>query len=209
MIESNKTILDALRSVALSSPNEKISLDAFSKGLGRRSYGLLLLVLDLPNLIPLPLPLLSIIFGIPLALVGLQLALGIERPWIPRFLRERGISKNEIIHFCDKIDDHYGWVHRLVHPRWFVLTRGLFVRLIGLAIFLLASIMALPIPFGNLVLAIPVGLLAIGLIERDGIFVCVGFLLGFCGLLFNLFIGSSIIWSALLVLEHAVIDFFV
>jgi len=208
-VERPKSILDSLRTIALSSPDEKIRLDAFSKGLGRRSYGLLLLVLDLPNLIPLPLPLLSIIFGIPLALVGLQLALGIERPWTPQFLRERGIGEKEIIHFCDKFDEHYGWFHRLVHPRWFVFTRGFFVRLIGLAIFLLASIMALPIPFGNLVLAIPVGLLAIGLIERDGIFVCVGFLLGFCGLLLNLFVGSSIIWGAMVAIEHAITNLFV
>jgi hypothetical protein len=133
-VGAKETVFDALRSVAVSSVEEKISLSSFSKGLGRRSYGVLLLLLDLPNLIPLPLPLLSFIFGLPLALVGLQLALGIERPWIPRFLHERGIGKKEMILFCDKFDEHYGWVHRLIHPRWFFFARGYAVRLIGFAV---------------------------------------------------------------------------
>jgi len=200
--EKPKSVLDALRDVAHAAPEEKISIDAFSKGLGRRSYGLLLLTLNLPNLIPLPLPLLSIIFGFPLALVGLQLALGLERPWVPGFLRRRGIKKREMLHFCDQVDKRYGWLHRLIHPRIPVLTRGPAVRLIGLAIFVLASVMALPIPLGNLVLAIPIAILALGLIERDGAFVIGGLILGSGGLIFNLFVGSSILYGMLFALEH-------
>lgn len=200
--EKPKSVLDALRDIAHATPEEKISIDAFSKGLGRRSYGLLLLTLNLPNLIPLPLPLLSIIFGFPLALVGLQLALGLERPWVPGFLRRRGIKKSEILHFCDQADKRYGWFHRLIHPRLPFLTRGAAVRLIGLAIFALASVMALPIPLGNLVLAIPIALLALGLIERDGAFVIVGLVLGCGGIIFNLFVGSSILYAMLFALEH-------
>ena len=200
--EKPKSVLDALRDVAHAAPEEKISIDAFSKGLGRRSYGLLLLTLNLPNLIPLPLPLLSIIFGFPLALVGLQLALGLERPWVPGFLRRRWIKKKEMLHFCDQADKRYGWFHRLIHPRIPVLTRGPAVRLIGLAIFVLASVMALPIPLGNLVLAIPIALLALGLIERDGAFVIAGLILGCGGMIFNLFVGSSILYAMLFTLEH-------
>jgi len=200
--EKPKSVLDALRDVAHAAPEEKISIDAFSKGLGRRSYGLLLLTLNLPNLIPLPLPLLSIIFGFPLALVGLQLALGLERPWVPGFLRRRGIKKKEMLHFCDQVDKRYGWFHRLFHPRLPVLTRGVGVRFIGLAIFVFASVMALPIPLGNLVLAIPIAILALGLIERDGAFVIGGLILGCGGLIFNLFVGSSILYAMLFTLEH-------
>ncbi|MDX9690173.1 MAG: hypothetical protein EOM37_08430 [Proteobacteria bacterium] len=129
--EKPKSVLDALRDIAHATTGERISIDAFSRGLGRRSYGLLLLTLNLLNLIPLPLPLLSIIFGFPLALVGLQLALGLERPWVPSFLRRRGIKKIEMLHFCDQVDKSYSWVHRLIHPRLPVVTRGAAVRLIG------------------------------------------------------------------------------
>jgi hypothetical protein len=50
--------------------------------------------------------------------------------------------------------------------------------------------------------------LALGLIERDGLFVCAGAVLGFCGLAFNLFVGSSIIRGAILVFERAVMSWF-
>lgn len=200
--EKPKTVLDALRDISHAAPEGKISLDAFSKGLGRRSYGLLPLTLCLPNLIPLPLPLLSIIFGFPLALAGLQLALGLERPWIPDFLRRRGINKKEMLYFCDQMEKRYGWLHRLIHPRLPALTRGVAVRLMGLTIFILASVMALPIPLGNLVLAIPIAILALGLIERDGAFVIGGLLLGCAGLIFNLFVGYSILLGMFLTIEH-------
>ncbi len=190
-----KTALDTLREIAQEAPNEKISVSAFSRGLGRRGYGLLMVALNLPNLIPLPLPLLSIIFGLPLAVVAIQMALGFERPWIPAFLRERGIGKREMLYFCDQVDKRYGKFHKLIHPRLPVLTRKRGARLIGLAIAALATVMVLPIPFGNLVLAVPIAVLSLGLIERDGLFVLAGFFLGLCGLCFNLFVGSSILYS--------------
>ena len=191
-----------MRDIANSASGHIVSIDAFSEGLGRRGYGLLLMMLNLPNLIPLPLPLLSIIFGFPLALIALQLALGMDHPWLPAFLRTRGIRKEEIIYFCDQVDQRYGWFHRLIHPRWLALTRGHIIRVIGFAIFVFATVMVLPIPFGNLVLAIPIATLSLGLIERDGMFVVVGLALGVCGLVFNLLVGSSILYGMLLALEH-------
>lgn len=200
--EKPQSVLDALRDVAHSAPAEKISIDAFSKGLGHRSYGILLLTLTLPNLIPLPLPLLSVIFGLPLSLVGLQLALGFERPWIPSFLRRRGIKKKELLYFCDQVDKRYGWIHSLIQPRLSAMTRGASVRLIGLAICIFAATMALPIPLGNLVLALPIAILSLGLIERDGALVIGGLFLGCCGLAFNVFVGSSIILAMVIAIQH-------
>lgn len=197
-----KSVLDTIRDIARESADEKVSIDAFSKGLGYRGYGLLLVTMNLPNLIPLPLPLLSIIFGLPLAAVALQMALGLERPWIPSFLRTRGIGKQEILHFCDQVDTRYGWFHRLIRPRLPLLTCGTGVRIIGLAIAILAAVMVLPIPFGNLVLAIPIALLALGLIERDGFFVIAGFVLGTGGLFFNLLVASTLLYGMMQALEH-------
>lgn len=198
----NHTLLSALKEIATNSPTEKISLDTFSAGLGLQSYGALLLTLNIPNLIPIPLPFLSVIFGIPLALVGLQIAAGIARPWIPAFLRKRGIRKSEIINMCDKVEKQYGWFQRLVHARLPFLTQPFAVRLIGLVIFILAGTMVLPIPFGNLVLAIPIAVLAVGLFSQDGLIILLGLLLGLFGLTFNLFIGSSILLSIWYTLTH-------
>lgn len=200
-----KSVIDTLRDIANATteePEEKISIIAFSKGLGRRSYGILLLTFNLPNLIPLPLPLLSIFFGVPLAVISLQLVVGFERPWLPKFLSQRGITKTEMLYFCDQADMRYGWVHQLIHPRLPMLTHGITLRLIGLVIFILASAMVLPIPLGNLVLAIPIAILALGLIERDGVFIICGIILGCIGLFFNLFIGYSIFFGLLFAYGH-------
>ncbi len=52
---------------------------------------------------------------------------------------------------------------------------------------------ALNIPFRNLVPTIAVGLFDMWLIERDGVFVGIGCILGVCGLRFNLFVGASVV----------------
>jgi hypothetical protein len=76
------------------------------------------------------------------------------------------------------------------------------VRLIGAAIFTMAFVMVLPIPLGNLVLAIPIALLALALVEKDGVFVIAGFVMGALGLLFNLVIGVSVLMGIFIAIGH-------
>lgn len=188
-------VLDTLRAIAQRVEGEHVSIEAFSSGLGRRGYGLLLFALNLPNLIPLPLPVISMLLGLPLAFVGLQLLLGAPRPWLPKVILEKGVHKADLLHFCDRVEERYGWVHRLVKPRMPQLVSSVFVRLIGAAVFTMAFVMVLPIPLGNLVLAIPIALLSLALIEKDGAFVIAGFVMGALGLLFNFLIGVALLMA--------------
>jgi hypothetical protein len=48
-------------------------------------------------------------------------------------------------------------------------------RLIGLACTLLALVLILPIPFGNMLPALSVGVLAFSLIQRDGFLALIGY----------------------------------
>lgn len=195
-------ILDTLRAIAKGVDGDHVSIESFSTGLGRRGYGLLLFALNLPNLIPLPLPIISMILGLPLAFVGLLLMLGIPRPWLPKALLRRGVKKSDMLRFCDRVEERFGWVHKLVRPRLTYLLSPGFVRLIGAAIFGMAFVMVLPIPLGNLVLAIPIALLALGLVEKDGVFIIAGLVMGALGILFNFIIGLSVLMGIFMAIGH-------
>jgi hypothetical protein len=197
-------VLFRIREIAAATERDTVKIDDFSTGLGRRGYGMIIFLLNLPNLIPFPLPLLSIILGIPLALVGLQLAIGFKQPWLPGIIRKQGFKKKDILFFCDDAERRYGKYLKLFRPRLPFLTRGLMTRILGLAVAILALVMALPIPLGNLVLAVPIALLALGLAQRDGYFVIAGFGVGILGLTFNLIIGSSIIYAGILAIKHLI-----
>ena len=51
-------------------------------------------------------------------------------------------------------------------------------RFLGIAFVILATVMSLPIPFGNFPPGLAMALMAIGLIERDGLIIILGLAIG-------------------------------
>ncbi len=181
-----KSIVKLLDDLLQDTQGEYITIGQLIDTLGTRGYGLLILILDLPNLIPLPLPGLSTIFGVPMALIGLQMLLGIRRPWVPKKIGERKIARDNFIKMFAKARPILEKIERVLRPRLAFLSGNWTRHAIGLAILIMAGVMALPIPLGNFVLAVPIGLIALGMIERDGLFVIAGLFGGAFALGFNL-----------------------
>ncbi|TAH37794.1 MAG: exopolysaccharide biosynthesis protein [Alphaproteobacteria bacterium] len=180
-----KSVSTLLENFGASHQESKVTIGHLVDALGSRGYGLLILVLDLPNLIPLPLPGLSTIFGVPMALISLQLLLGLKRPWLPKSVMERGIDKENFQKLFSKARPIIEKVERILRPRLMGLTHPYMKPAVGLAILVMAATMSLPIPLGNLVLAIPIALIALGMIEKDGLFVLLGMIVGAMALAFN------------------------
>src|SRR5262245_54418873 len=77
-----------LRDFVTSHPEPRISLGALRDALGDRGFGVLLFIFALPNLVPVNIPLLSAVLGLPLVLLAAQLTYGRHKPWFPRWLTE-------------------------------------------------------------------------------------------------------------------------
>ncbi len=180
-----KSVSQLLGDFSKSHQEAKVTIGHLVQTLGSRGYGLLILVLDLPNLIPLPLPGLSTIFGVPLALISLQMLLGFNRPWLPKRILESGIDKDNFHKLFTKAQPAMQKVERVLQPRLMAFTHPWMKPVLGLAIMIMAATMSLPIPLGNLILAVPIALIALGMIEKDGLFVLLGLILGAVALAFN------------------------
>jgi hypothetical protein len=108
-----------------------------------RAFGLLILVLAIPCLVP-GLPGAQLI-AIPIFLLSAQLMLGRSEPWLPRGVLERRIGKTWLERMADFAGKRMGWIERLSRPRLHVFAAGFGERFAGLWMMLAAVTVMLPL----------------------------------------------------------------
>lgn len=181
---------------------ERVRLRDIVDVLEDRAYGLLLLLLAAPNILPNPIPGVSGILGVPLVLVAAQLALGRPHPWFPRVLAERSLDAAHFRTMADKIAPWLRRMERLTRPRLRWLCRPPFERALALFCLVLAVVLALPIPLGNILPALAVTLIALGMIEHDGVAIAAGLLLGVVAAAIVSTVVVGMVGGAVLVIER-------
>lgn len=155
-----------------------LTLETLLEGFERRAFGMLLLLACLPTLVPG----VAAVSGPIVALAGLQLLLGLKRPWLPRWARERQMERASLKRVLRLLERWLHKLERLCKPRWHALWRQGALRLVGFLLLILGLALALPIPFTNYVIAAPIVVLAFGLTETDGLVLLIGSLLGLIAL---------------------------
>jgi hypothetical protein len=141
--------------------------------LDERAFGLLILLFAIPCLVP-GLPGAQLI-AIPIFLLGLQMAAGKSEVWLPKAALNAKVKRSWIDSIADFVDKRLRWTERLSKPRLTSLASGWSERLIGFVIALAAITIMLPIT--NTIPSLAITLVAVGLLQRDGLFTLAG-----CGL---------------------------
>ncbi len=159
----------------------KISFQEISNAVGERAFGALLVLFALPNLIPIPG--ISTIFGILIGVVAIQLVVGSSAVWLPRQLRDRTVSRDALAQTVERARPRMERLEKVLRPRLTFLSVGFGERMIGIACIAMALILMLPLVLNNLFPALAVVAFALGLIERDGVAIIVGYFLGFLAVL--------------------------
>jgi len=133
-------------------------------------------VLALPMVLPIPAPSVSVLFGVPLMIVSVQLMMGYRRAWLPATTARRSIARSDYAAIVDRMLPVMQRFERVVRPRAFWLVNDWTKVPIGLICFLLATIITLPIPLGHIAPGTAICMLALGLMERDGVLAGLGLL---------------------------------
>lgn len=158
---------------------DTITIKEIISPLGERAFGILILLFCVPNCLPTPNFIgLSALTGIPVIILGLQMIIGSPYLWLPAKLAEKQFSGRRFAVILERAIPYILKIEVLLHPRLQVMSTEAMKRLLGVMFTLLATIMVLPIPFGNLLPGLAMALMAIGLIERDGITILLGLLIG-------------------------------
>ena len=166
------TLLSMLQALAQDASRERISIGDLLAALGDRALAALLFVFAVPNVLPVP-PGTSTILGAPLVFLAAQLAFGLQ-PWLPRVIADRTMSRDDFAALVRRISPWLTRAERLLRPRAVVLVLPPMEYLVGLVCLLLAVVLVLPIPLGNMLPALAISLLALGILERDGLWILAG-----------------------------------
>ncbi len=145
-----------------------LTIGVLAEAFGERALGALMFVFAVPNVIPTP-PGTSAVLGLPLVFLTFQLMIGRETLWLPARIRDRPISAGLISSFITRAGPYLARFEKVLRPRFSLLVHNNAAeRLIGLVSFCMAIVLFLPIPFGNILPAAAIAVLALGLAERDG-----------------------------------------
>ncbi|MGN6091532.1 MAG: exopolysaccharide biosynthesis protein [Luteibacter jiangsuensis] len=184
-----------LRAALMSTPGERVSVEQLLEPLRRRAFGFLLLLLAIPNFLPVPIGI-GGIMGVLVIALGLEMLIGLEHPWIPGFLRRRTMSREGLLRFLDRIEPMTRRLERICKPRLQRLTRRPFTFVSGAIMILVGVLLALPIPFTNYVFGGMLIAFAFALVERDG------------ALLVAVWATTAVIVAASATFSHALAGFF-
>ncbi len=161
-------------------PRESVlTIAAFLAGLETRSYAFAVAALDLPNCIPTGIPWLSTVTGVPMALLAVQYFMNHPTPTVPDFVGRRGLPRGKLQDFLERARPHIVRLEESIHPRHEFWVGGLPRRLLQITWFALIVLLALPIPFDNLIAAWAILFFCLALIERDGVMALLGWLFTF------------------------------
>jgi hypothetical protein len=147
-----------------------------------RGYGLLLLLLGLPMLIPFLPPGSSTVVGPVYAAFAVQMLTGARHPWVPQRLRNRVMARSTIRALRGRGLPLIRLVERLSRPRGLWISERVVLRAVGVMVLLMGLVLLSPLPFLNTLPALSVMLIGVGLLNRDALFVTAGMAVGLISL---------------------------
>lgn len=148
-----------------------VSLGEATRAVGTRAHGVAMLLLVLPELMPLPVSV-SLVVGIPLFLISIHLAAFGEIAGLPSRMRALPIPTGTFRLAARYLTPTLLRLETISRPRLPGLAQA--DTAIGIACSLLAVILLLPVPFLNFAPAVILSLIAWGMIQRDGLLIGIG-----------------------------------
>lgn len=167
-------VSEVLRGISDDPSRERVSIGDLLVALGDRALGALLFIFAFPNILPMP-PGTSAVLGAPLIFLAAQLALG-RKPWLPAIITRRSMSREDFHALVLRVGPWLKRAERLLRPRASALALPPMEYVVGFVCLLLAAMLVLPIPLGNMLPALAISLMALGVLERDGLWVLAGFI---------------------------------
>lgn len=196
-----RRLSELLSDIAEDKSRHRISIADLLIAMKDRAIGALLLIFALPNVLPTP-PGTSAILGAPLIFLAAQLALG-RRPWLPGIIANRSIARRDFAALMQRAAPWLARAERLLRPRFSVISRPPFEYAIGAICFVLAVILFLPIPLGNILPALAICVLALGVLERDGVWILAGLIVTAASIVLVSGVIYALVKSAIFLITNA------
>jgi len=196
-----RRLSEVLEEIALDPMRDRISIADLIAAMDGRAFGALLLIFALPNVLPTP-PGTSGILGLPLIFLAAQLMMG-RKPWLPAFIATRSMERSAFATLVGKMTPILGRAEKLLVPRLAFMITPAAQKGLGAALLILALVLALPIPLGNMLPALAMTIISLGMLERDGLWVGIGLILGVVSLVIVWGVVWALVAGAIFLLQNA------
>ncbi|HZH12218.1 MAG TPA: exopolysaccharide biosynthesis protein [Microvirga sp.] len=169
-----------------SQPGERLTVRDIMAVLQDRAFALLIVLLGLPNCLPMPPPI-PLVCGLLLALVAIQIIFGREAPWLPGQLLNRSLARTDVERAVGRAMPAFRRLERFSRPRMTFLDTPVSMRIMGAIVLVMALGLLFAPPFvGQIPLGLAVCLVGLGLVERDGLVIMGGLIIGSVGMVLSL-----------------------
>jgi hypothetical protein len=190
---------EVLAAVASNGESDRILFGDLVAAMRNRAFGVLFLLFGIPNCLPMP-PGIPVVCGIIVATIAAQMVMGRDQLWLPRWLASKSFKRADLQRIVRRAEPWIQRLERVAKPRLHLFADARSRRLIGLAGVILGLALVLPIPIiGNIPLGIPICILGLGLVERDGAIIIGGYVATVLGLAITAGLGWLILQGALAV----------
>ena len=170
--DGSQTLSAVLLALAAQTDRERISIGDLVAALGDRALGALLFIFAFPNVLPVP-PGTSTLLGAPLIFLAAQLMLG-RAPWLPAVVSRRSLLQADFAVLVRRVVPWLQRAERLLRPRLTWAAWPPMEYALGAVCLLMALVLVLPIPLGNMLPALAISLMALAVLERDGLWALAG-----------------------------------
>lgn len=154
--------------------DEHITLNVLTERMGDRTFGMLLIIVAIFSAVPL----ISSIAGLLVFIIGIQMCFGRTHAWLPKQLLNRKLESKNVKLALTLFEPKVRYIERYLRPRLKFTEAYIFDRMNGLIVAVLGIVIMIPIPFTNILPALVVIIMGLGLIERDGLVQLCAALLG-------------------------------
>lgn len=170
-------MVSRLETIAADAPADGLTLGELTERLGEQAFGVVLFVLAVPVCMPFLYGIPQIV-ALPMLAICAQLAFGREALWLPARFAVRRLSKADLVKTAQGAKTWFGWIESFAAPRLAFLSGPAAHRIAGALFCLFCLSILVPLPLTNTTPGIALALAALGLINRDGLLVLAGVILG-------------------------------
>jgi hypothetical protein len=164
------------------------------QALGKRAFGMALLFFSLPSILPFSvMPGVSVVFSLPIAIFAFQMIFARKSLWLPKTISNNTISHKKVSKIINGVMPYLIKLELLSKPRWALMTCRIMEIINGIIILCLAILLMLPIPFSNFIFGGSIVIFGLGISEKDGVFVFIGYILFVLYIIFISFLTSTAI----------------
>lgn len=178
MDDNSESLRQALARTIDAIKEGTISLRELIDLIGGQGLLVLCALLTIPFLIPVSIPGVSTVFGAAIILISVAIITN-TKPWLPQRILDRPLSAEKLVPALRKGLGIVDRIDRFLRPRINALTDGVLVnRVNGIGLMLGGVLLLFPlglVPFSNTLPGLAILCLSMGMAQRDGMVVAVGY----------------------------------